>query len=270
MATDTDTDTEPDVADVAGSRLDHRLVDRLLRGSLYTVAALIMLFLWVPLLIMIVLSFADPATTLAGVEELTLDNYQLAVSDENMWSALRGSLAIATASATIATVLGVLASFALTRFGYRFLNVFRTFGILPMIIPGVILGVGLRIYFREVFAREWLGLVALLESPTGFVPVVLAHSVYGLPFVLLVVTARLYTFDESLESFEDFIRALFLTKFSTPVVTQWMFQQIENLNAPKLNPVATMIVAIIAVALAVAMNVGNVTGYVAGTVDDEE
>ena len=306
MATDTDTDAESEIADVTGSRLDHRLIDRLLRGSLYTAAASIMLFLWVPLLIMIVLSFADPATTLAGVERVTLDNYQLAVSDENMWSALRGSLAIATASATIATVLGVLASFALTRFGYRFLDVFRTFGILPMIIPGVILGVGLRVYFREVFAREWLGLVTLLESPTGFVPVVLAHSVYGLPFVLLVVTARLYTFDESLEeaardlgadpfttfrditlpviapavgagflfawirSFEDFIRALFLTNINAPVITKWMFQQIEELNAPKLNPVATMIVAIIAVALAVAMNVGNVTGYVAGTVDDDE
>ena len=168
----TDTDTEPDVADATGSRLDHRLVDRLLRGSLYMAAASIMLFLWVPLLIMIFLSFADPATTLAGVERLTLDNYRLAVSDESMWSALRGSLAIATVSATIATVLGVLASFALTRFGYRFLDVFRTFGILPMIIPGVILGVGLRVYFREVFAREWLGLVTLLENPTGFVPVV--------------------------------------------------------------------------------------------------
>ena len=137
---------------------------------------------------------------------------------------------------------------------------------------------------------------------------VLAHSLYGLPFVLLIVSARLYTFDESLEeaardlgadpfttfrditlpmiapavgagflfawirSFEDFIRALFLTNINAPVITQWMFQQIEELNAPKLNPVATMIVAIIAVALAIAMNVGNVTGYVAGTregTDDE-
>jgi ABC-type spermidine/putrescine transport system permease subunit II len=57
-----------------------------------------------------------------------------------------------------------------------------------MIIPGIILGVGLRFYFR-----------LLANIQLGFLATVLTHSLYGIPFVLLIVTARLYTFDEALE-----------------------------------------------------------------------
>ncbi|PSQ40770.1 ABC transporter permease, partial [Halobacteriales archaeon SW_12_71_31] len=98
------------------------------------------------------------------------------------------SFGVATLSATIATAIGVLASFALTRYRFRLRELYRTFGIVPMIVPGVILGVGLRFYFQF-----------LLPVEPGLLATVLTHSLYGLPFVLLIVTARLYTFDESLE-----------------------------------------------------------------------
>jgi spermidine/putrescine transport system permease protein len=278
--------------------LDHRQVERLLGVSLYGMAALLLLFLWLPLAIMIFLSFGENAVTVFPFEGLTLENYRLAIESESMRDSLRGSLTIATLAASIATVLGVLMSFAITRYRFKLREIYRTFGIIPMVIPGIILGVALRIYFQN-----------LLGILPGFVTVVLAHSLYGLPFVLLIVSARLYTFDESLEeaardlgadpittfrdvtlpviapavgagflfawirSFEDYIRALFLTGPSTDVLTIWMFSRIKQLDAPELNAVSTMIVFFVAVALAVAMNVGNVTGYVAGThgdLDDEE
>ncbi|TKX73555.1 ABC transporter permease [Halorubrum sp. GN11_10-6_MGM] len=293
MATDTSESTE--TAPSTDRLIGHQTVERLLGTSLYVVSGLLLLFLWVPLAIIIFLAFAENAVTIFPFEGFTLDNFRLAVSSDSMRASLAGSLTIATVAASVATVLGVLASFALTRYRFRLREVYRTFGIIPMVIPGIILGVALRIYFQN-----------LLGILPGFATVVLAHSLYGFPFVLLIVSARMYTFDESLEeaardlgadpitvfrdvtlpviapavgagflfawirSFEDYIRALFLTGPNTDVLTIWMFSRIRQLDAPELNAVSALIVFGIAIALAVAMNVGNVTGYVAGTVTEEE
>ncbi|MDB2265931.1 spermidine/putrescine transport system permease protein [Halorubrum ezzemoulense] len=293
MATEMSESTE--TAGATERLVGHQTVERLLGTSLYVVSGLLLLFLWVPLAIIIFLAFAENAVTIFPFEGLTLDNFRLALRSDSMRASLAGSFTIATVAASVATVLGVLASFALTRYRFRLREVYRTFGIIPMVIPGIILGVALRIYFQN-----------LLGILPGFATVVLAHSLYGLPFVLLIVSARLYTFDESLEeaardlgadpltvfrdvtlpviapavgagflfawirSFEDYIRALFLTGPNTDVLTIWMFSRIRQLDAPELNAVSALIVFGIAIALAVAMNVGNVTGYVAGTVTEEE
>ena len=293
MATETSESTE--TAEATERLVGHQTVERLLGTSLYVVSGLLLLFLWVPLAIILFLAFAENAVTIFPFEGFTLDNFRLALRSDSMRASLAGSFTIATVAASVATVLGVLASFALTRYRFRLREVYRTFGIIPMVIPGIILGVALRIYFQN-----------LLGILPGFATVVLAHSLYGLPFVLLIVSARLYTFDESLEeaardlgadpltvfrdvtlpviapavgagflfawirSFEDYIRALFLTGPNTDVLTIWMFSRIRQLDAPELNAVSAIIVFGIAIALAVAMNVGNVTGYVAGTVTEEE
>lgn len=294
MATETGDPTEPTSEEYADRFLSRERVEGLLRNGLYAFAVALLLFLWVPLLIIIFLSFAE-SPNLLPFEGFTLGNYQGIAGEPGLRSSVVSSFSIATLSAIIATVLGVLASFALTRHQFRLREVFRTFGIIPMIVPGVILGVGLRFYFLNVGLNP------------GFLATVLTHSLYGLPFVLLIVSARLYTFDESLEeaardlgadplttfrditfpviapaigagflfawvrSFEDYIRALFVSGVTTDPLTQWMFGKItkasaENLNT--LNVVSTLIVAAIAIALAVAMNYGNVTGYVAGTGDE--
>ena len=168
--------------------LHFRTVERILSLSLNTTAVVLIGFLWIPLAIMIFLSFAENTTTIFPFEGFTLSNYAVTVSDGAMWNAVQGSLLIATVAASIATVLGVLASLALTRYAFKFKELYRTFGIIPMVIPGIVLGLSLRIYFQEI-----LGILP------GFMTVVLAHSLYGIPFVLLIVTARLYSFDESLE-----------------------------------------------------------------------
>jgi ABC-type spermidine/putrescine transport system, permease component II len=256
-----------------------------------------MLFLWLPLVVMALLSFAK-STTLLPFEGFTLGNYQGLGEDPQLQLSVVTSLEIATLSAAIATVLGVLASFALTRFRFRFRELYRTFGIIPMIVPGVILGVGLQFYFRFV-----------VDIDPSFTATVLTHSLYGLPFVILIVSACLYTFDESLQeaardlgadplttfrditlpviapavgagflfawirSFEDYIRALFVSGRSTTPLSQWMYGALNKASSAELltlNAVSTLVVLVIAVALAVAMNVGNVTGYVAGTINEEE
>jgi len=255
-----------------------------------------LLFLWAPLLVIVFLSFTESPNVLP-FEGFTLRNYTRIPGEAGLQSSVVTSFGVATLSATIATTIGVLASFALTRYRFRLRELYRTFGIVPMIVPGVILGVGLRFYFQF-----------LLPVEPGLLATVLTHSLYGLPFVLLIVTARLYTFDESLEeaardlgadplttfrdvtfpvvapaiaagflfawirSFEDYIRALFVSGVDVTPLTQWMFGKITKASAENLdllNSVSTLVVLAIAVALAVAMSYGNVTGYIAGTVDED-
>jgi ABC-type spermidine/putrescine transport system permease subunit II len=298
MATETGEGTgEPPGQEFGNRFLDRRRFERLLQVGLYGFSALMLLFLWVPLLLIIFLSFVEsPSVVSPG--GFTLSNYGGLAGNGDLQTSVVTSLGIATLSAIIATLLGVLASFALTRYRFKFREVYRTFGIIPMIVPGVILGVGLRFYFQTIPG----------VSPS-FLGTVLTHSLYGLPFVLLIVTARLYTFDETLEeaardlgadplttfrdvtfpviapaigagflfawvrSFEDFIRALFVSGVSVTPLTQWMFGKITKASADNLltlNAVSTLVVLGIAVALAVAMNYGNVSGYVAGTVEEED
>lgn len=269
--------------------MDHETVERLIRLGLYGTAGALLVFLWIPLVVMMVLSFAVNSSTLFPFEGLTLAHYGATFADSGLIGAMFTSMSIATISATIATVLGVLASMALARYEFPYREIYRTLGILPMVIPGVIFGIAMLIYFRTL-----LGIVP------GFWTVVLTHSVYGLPFVLLIVTSRMYTFDESLEeaardlgadpietfidvtfpvlapaigagflfawirSFEDFIRAFFV-RGTANVLTTSMFSMIKYGTAPKMNAISTFIVFVVAVLLAIAMNAGDVASYVADT-----
>lgn len=267
--------------------------ERALEYGLYATVALTMCFLWAPLVVMGILSFAENASTIFPFQGFTLANYTATLADEGLLRSVFVSVQIATISAVIATVLGVLAAFGLARFDFPAKEAYRTFAILPMVIPGIVLGIALLIFFRTI-----------VGIGTGFWTVVMTHSVYGLPFVLLPVTARLYSFDRSLEeaardlgsdrittfvdvtlpiivpsvaagflfawirSFEDFIRVYFV-KGSFDVLTTSMYSMIKYGAAPKMNAISTLIVFVIAIALAAAMNAGNVSGYIAGNETEE-
>ncbi|WP_267641573.1 ABC transporter permease [Haloarchaeobius amylolyticus] len=290
MATETQTDTG---TEGFSGVFDHEVRERLLSVGFRLLTVALLVFLWIPLAVMVILSFMQNSSTFFPFQGVTLQHYTATFADEALMGSLFTSVQIATISAVIATVLGVLASFGLARYDFPYKEAYRTIGILPMVIPGVVLGIALLIYFQTL-----LGL-----SP-GFLTLVLTHSVYGFPFVLLIVTSRMYTFDESLEeaardlgadpltvfkdvtfpviapaigagflfawirSFEDFIRAHFV-KGVMDVLTTAMFGMIKFGAAPKMNAISSFIVFVIAVVLAVAMNVGNVTGYVAGTEEEE-
>ncbi|MFC4450615.1 ABC transporter permease [Halorussus aquaticus] len=305
MATEAESGTETERTTAtdrdAGTRiLDHERKEWLLGRSLYVVAGALLVFLWIPLAVMIVLSFTVNASTFFPFRGVTLSHYAATFADGALMTSLWHSVQVATLAASIATVLGVLASFALARYAFPLKETYRTFGILPMVIPGVVLGIALLIYFRTLLPQLFG-----IEITPGFWTVVLTHSVYGLPFVLLIVTSRLYTFDESLEeaardlgadpltvfrdvtlpivapaigagflfawirSFEDFIRAFFV-RGTMDVLTTSMFSMIKYGTAPKMNAISSFIVFVIAAVLAVAMNVGNVAGMLAGTEGEEE
>lgn len=266
--------------------MNERTRSRVLADALTWWTALTLAFLWLPLVFIIALSFAENASTLFPFRGLTLDHYVATLTDGDLLRSAANSVAVATTAATAATIVGVLGSFALVRYDVPFGDVFRVGVILPMVVPGVVLGIGLLVYFRTV-----LGL-----SP-GFLPTVLTHIVYGLPFVVLLVSARLAAFDDQLEdaardlgadpreafrdvtlpaiapavaagflfawvrSFEEFIRAYFVSG-TMDVLTTSMYSMLTYGTAPKLNVIATLVLFAVAVLLAIAMNTGDALGAV--------
>jgi len=267
--------------------LDYEQRERLVRNGFYAFTGLMLLFLWLPLFFVVFLSFGENPVTVLPFEGFTFAHYSETFADTGLWTSFFTSVQVATVASSIATVMGVLASFGVVRHDFTFKETFRSFAIMPIIIPGVILGVALLIFFRSV-----------LDIPTGIPTIILTHSVYGFPFVFLPVTARLISFDRSLEesardlgadpieafrditlpiiapaigagflfawirSFEDFVRAFFVSG-TADVLTTEMFGMITYGFANKLNTTSTIIMVLIAITLALAMNFANVTQYVA-------
>jgi ABC-type spermidine/putrescine transport system permease subunit II len=290
---ESDSDQVGAIGRVIGRLGDYQTKDWLLSRGLYLISASVLLFLWIPLIVMLLLSFGENAITIFPFEGFTLDYYVAMLNDERLLLSAWRSIQIATISATIATVLAVPASFALARFEFPLKETYRIFGILPLIVPGVVLGMALLIYFRTV-----------LGVTPGLMTILLTHGVYGFPFVLLVVTARLYSFDEALEeaardlgagpvatfrditlpiiapavaagflfawlrSFEDFIRVFFV-RGTINVLTTTMYSMIQYGASTKMNAISSIIVIAIALVLVVAVVLGSVNQFVGDTTEDE-
>ncbi|ESP90164.1 ABC transporter permease [Candidatus Halobonum tyrrellensis] len=255
--------------------------------GLYLFAGVTIAFLWLPLLFIVVLSFGVNSSSLVPFEGFTLANYVDLFTNASLMSASFQSFVVATTSAVVATALGVPAAFALARYSFRGKEAFRSLVILPLLIPGVIMGIDMLIFFQSV-----------IDLPLGFFTTVATHSVFGLPFIVLPVAARLLTFDRSIEesardlgadpltvmrdvtlpvvapavaagfvfawlrSFEDFTRAFFVSG-TMDLLTKSMYSLVVyGQNANVMKPMATVLIVLVGVALLVAMNIGQVSKYV--------
>jgi len=96
------------------------------------------------------------------------------------------SLIIATTSAATATVLGTIGAIGVNWYKFKLRGYVQTISFLPMILPEIIIGVSLSIFF------------AGLQIPLGLFTIYVAHTTFNLPFVFLMVMARLDEFDFSI------------------------------------------------------------------------
>jgi spermidine/putrescine transport system permease protein len=159
-----------------------------IRRLLAAHAALVYLFLWVPIAVLAVFSFNAGRQT-AIWRGFTLDWYRRVLANEALLASVRNSLAIAALTTVIATVVGTLAALALRRTAVKVRGGGATLALLflPMVIPEVVLGAALLTFF---------GTVGLRLSLTT---VVIAHVVFSVSYVTLVVRARLAGLDPALE-----------------------------------------------------------------------
>jgi spermidine/putrescine transport system permease protein len=132
-------------------------------------------------------SFNDSLYIALPLKSLTLKWYASLSTNTGMLTALKNSLFIGLLASVISTVLGTLAAYAATRHAIPFKGAINGFMMMPMIIPGIVLGVSLLIFFSQI------GLGLSLWT------VLLGHIVQCVPFALIVMTSRFHDFDRSLE-----------------------------------------------------------------------
>jgi putrescine transport system permease protein len=150
-------------------------------------------FLYVPILSMMVYSFNGSrlATVWGG---FSMKWYVSLLSNEKVIDALILSLKIAFISASVATILGTMAGIALVRFGkFRGRSLFSGLVTAPLIMPEVITGISLLIFFIL------MGHLVGWPSSRGFTTITLAHITFSMVFVTTIVSARMQQADRAIE-----------------------------------------------------------------------
>ena len=149
-----------------------------------TVFAVTMVFLFLPLFILILYSFNE--STSMRWTGFSLRWYQRLFSERELWRSFWNSIIIALSSALTATVIGTFGAIGVNWYRFRLRNYVQTISFLPMILPEIITGVSLSIFF------------AGMGIPLGLFTIFVAHTTFNLPFVFLMVMARLDEFDFSI------------------------------------------------------------------------
>jgi spermidine/putrescine transport system permease protein len=157
------------------------------RWALRAFFALVVLFLYAPIVILIIFSFNNAEVPSFPLSGFTLHWYRQFLGNTDLRGALETSAIIAAVSSVGAVVLGTLASMALARRRFRGKAIASAFLLAPLVIPFVVLGVSLLLLFH-----------AIGISPS-ILTVMIGHVVISLPYTILVLIPRLEQIDSSLE-----------------------------------------------------------------------
>jgi len=147
---------------------------------------LVVLFLVLPILVMVPLSFNEGSFLVYPLTGFSLKWYQGFFASQEWMASLKNSMIVAPAATLIATTLGILASIGLTRAEFRGKALLQSILIAPMVVPVVIVGVSSYLFFAP------LGLV------NGYGALILVHAALGVPFVIITVTATLAGYNHNL------------------------------------------------------------------------
>jgi spermidine/putrescine transport system permease protein len=155
----------------------------LLRGFF----ALVVLFLYAPILILLVFSFNNSELPSFPLSGFTLHWYHQFLTNADLRGALETSAVVAALSSLGAVALGTLASIALTRRPFRGKSVASAFLLAPLVIPFVVFGISLLLLFHSIGVSR------------SILTVVIGHIVISLPYAVLVLVPRLEQIDASLQ-----------------------------------------------------------------------
>ena len=176
-------------------------IERVWHYSLRTICALVLLFLILPVLVIIPLSFTSGTFLVYPIEHLSLRWYEDFFASASWMRALKNSLIVAPAATVLAMVLGTLASIGLTRGEFRGKALVMSLLISPMVVPVVIVGVASYLFF------------APLGLGNSYLSLILVHAVLGVPFVIITVSATLQGFNQNLVRAAASLGATPLTAF---------------------------------------------------------
>jgi spermidine/putrescine transport system permease protein len=149
--------------------------------------ALVFAFLYIPILLLIVFSFNSSRLNIRW-EGFSLKWYAALVENRTLLTAFQNSLIVATVTTILATLLGTIGAWMLYRYRFPFQRTIGFLIFIPMVIPEVLMGASLLAEF-----------VHLLRIPLGYTTLIIAHTTFCFPFVLVGIQARLQGLDPFLE-----------------------------------------------------------------------
>jgi len=235
---------------------------------LYALAALVLLFLVVPTLIVVPMSFSGSQYLEFPPREWSLRWYRNYLSSSAWMQATVTSFQAGVLTTLLATPLGVLAAYGLFVSRLRSARLIHTVMLTPMIVPVILVAVG--VFYVYVKLK-------LVNSLAG---IVLAHAMLALPLVVLVVTSALKSYDMNQEmvarslgasraqafwtvtlpqirfsvvsaallsfltSFDEVILALFIAGGSNSTLTRNMFNALRDQIDPTIAAISTLMIAV--------------------------
>ena len=161
---------------------------------------LVYVFLFAPIVVVIVLAFNPKQFGIFPMEGLSLRWFIKLAQNDSIIDAFKNSLILGSLTALISTTIGILAALAFIRFEFPGKNTLNTLLLSPIMIPEVVLGVALLLFLR------------FLQMPKSFALLVIGHVVLTLPYVLLIVQARLVGIRKD---YEEAARCLGANAFQT-------------------------------------------------------
>lgn len=242
----------------------------LIRG--FTV--LIYLFMFLPVAVVVMLAFNANQFGSFPMEGVSFRWFVELWNNDAIVRAFKTSVLLGALTAAISTTVGTLASLALVRYDFRGKGLITTALVAPILVPEVVLAVALLLFLR------WL------EMPKSFPLLLLGHVIFTLPFVLLIVQARLVAVRRDYEeaalslgaspfhtfrevtlplimpavfagvifaftiSFDDITGTLFWKPGGVETVPTQIFAMLRNSISPEINALgAVMVVVTVAVPL---------------------
>lgn len=228
---------------------------------------LVLVFLYAPIIVMALMSF-NASEFYALPFSFTLDWYRKLMVNAVIVTAALRSVLIALVTTVIATALGTAAALALFRYEFPGKRMLQALLFPPIAIPWLIIGTAMLIFFF------WVGI------GRGTPAVIVGHVALALPYVIVVVTARLQTFDRQLEeaarslgasqwqmtrevtlpwiasgvvagalfafavSFDQFVVSYFLSEPGDATLPVVIYTAIRKGFTPEINAISTIIIAV--------------------------
>lgn len=153
---------------------------------IWTVAAAAVVFLLAPLVVTVLVAFSASAVFALPPPEWSLRWFERLPNTRGLWPALSTSVEVAAVSTLAALVLGTLCAIGVVRGRFAGRDAIQTFMVSPLMMPGLVLGIAMLQFFRELGLRD------------AYAGLLIAHVVITLPYVMRTVTASLSLFDFAL------------------------------------------------------------------------
>lgn len=146
---------------------------------------LVYLFLYIPILVVIVFSFNTSKMNIT-FEGFTLEWYYKMFDNRQLMNAFKNTIIVAGVSTIVSVMIGTLCAVGLYKFESKIKSVISNSLYIPIVIPEIVFGIALLVFFSS------------LHVNTGMMTLIISHITFSMPFVVITVRSRIAGFDRSI------------------------------------------------------------------------